>query len=226
MGSYKDVGEILPFMTPRDWEREQRLVKRLFDHLRGEGRNEELLGIPFYVAFIHTAEGPKILENNSRPGDPEIINILPLLKDDFVEVCFKMLEGRLTRVEVEQAASVVTYKVPPNYGGFEKVYPQRVRRSEVGGPVDFSGVCRLMERYRDRMRVYPASMELREGGVYPLRSRAICVVGIGESVEEARSISLEGIKAIRGGALWYRGDIASKEHIDRSIRNMKELRGG
>jgi phosphoribosylamine-glycine ligase len=69
-------------------------------------------------------------------------------------------------------------------------------------------------------------MELREGGVYPLRSRAICVVGIGESVEEARSISLEGIKAIRGGALWYRGDIASKEHIDRSIRNMKELRGG
>jgi len=225
MGSYKDVGDILPFMTPEDWERERRLVERLFRHLRGEGRNPELLGVPFYMAFIHTAEGPKILENNSRPGDPEIINILPLLKDDFVDVCYRMLEGNLTRVEVEHEASVVIYKVPPNYGGFEEVYPHRVRRGEVGGPVDLSEAYRLMRRYGDRMRIYPASMELREDGVYALRSRAVCVVGIGDSIEEAREISLRGVKAIRGGALWHRSDIASREHIQRSIRHMEELRG-
>jgi len=225
MGSYKDVGDILPYMTPEDWEEERRLVERLFRHLRGEGRNPELLGIPFYVAFIHTAEGPKILENNSRPGDPEIINILPLLKDDFVDICYRMLEGNLTRVEVEHKASVVIYKVPPSYGGFEEVYPERVRREEVGGPVDLSEAYRLRERYGDRMRIYPASMELRDSEVYALRSRAVCVVGIGDSIEEARRISLEGVKAIRGGALWHRGDIASREHIERSIRHMEALRG-
>lgn len=224
MGSYKDVGDILPFMTSGDREKELRLVKRLFEHLRGEGRNEELLGIPFYVAFIHTAEGPKILENNSRPGDPEIINILPLLKDDFTEVCFKILEGTLTRVEVEEAASVVTYKVPPNYGGFERVYPERVRHDEVGGPVDLLEAYRLMRRYGDRMRIYPASMELRDGEVYALRSRAVCVVGLGSSIEEARNISLEGVEAIRGGCLWHRTDIASREHIEKSIKHMEKLR--
>ena len=75
------------------------------------------------------------------------------------------------------------------------------------------------------MRIYPASMELRDSEVYALRSRAVCVVGIGDSIEEARRISLEGIKAIRGGALWHRGDIASREHIERSIRHMEALRG-
>ena len=51
--------------------------------------------MPLYLAFMHTAGGPKILEDNSRPGDPEIINILPVLKDDFVDVCFRMVEGTL-----------------------------------------------------------------------------------------------------------------------------------
>ncbi len=67
--------------------------------------------------------GIKVLENNSRPGDPEIINILPVLKEDFVDVCFKILDGNLKSVELEKAATVLTYKVPPNYGGYADVFP-------------------------------------------------------------------------------------------------------
>ena len=224
MGSYKDEGDILPFMSREDREKEERIVKRIFAELRGDGYNPELRGIPFYEAFIHTAEGPMILENNSRPGDPEIQNILPVLKDDFVEVCLRMIEGTLTRVEVERKATVVTYKVPPNYGGYAEAFPERVRREEVGTPVILTEAENLRAKYGDAIRIYPGSMELRDGETYALRSRTVCVVGVAETIEDARKISLEGIEAIKGGALWYRTDIASREHIEQSIRHMEKLR--
>lgn len=223
MGSYKDSGEILPFMTEADREKELRIVNRIFDKWRAHDNNG-LRGIPFYVAFMHTGKEPKILENNSRPGDPEIINILPILKDDFVDVCFKILDGNLTRIEIEKAATVVTYKVPPSYGGYAEAFPEHVEKTEIDKPVDLTKALKLSEKYGDRIRVYPASMELRDGETYALKSRAVCVVGIGETIEDARNISLEGIKAIKGGALWYRTDIASKQHIEKSIRHMEALR--
>jgi hypothetical protein len=47
---------------------------------------------------------------------------------------------------------------------------------------------------------------------------------MGDTIEVARQFSLEGIKAITGGALWYRTDIASKQHIENSIKHMEKLR--
>jgi phosphoribosylamine--glycine ligase len=223
MGSYKDSSEILPFMTAADREKELEIVKKIFSRWKAQD-NQALRGIPFYVAFMHTGKEPKILENNSRPGDPEIINILPILKDDFVDVCFKILDGNLTRIEIERMATVVTYKVPPNYGGYAEAFPERVNKTEIDKPVDLTKAYELGRKYGERIRVYPASMELRDGETYALKSRAVCVVGISETIEDARNISLEGIKAIKGGALWHRSDIASKQHIEKSIRHMEALR--
>ncbi|MEM2974808.1 MAG: phosphoribosylglycinamide synthetase C domain-containing protein [Candidatus Bathyarchaeia archaeon] len=224
MGSYKDVGEWLPFMTKADREKEIAIVNKIFEGLRRENVESGLRGIPFYVAFIHTANGLKILENNSRPGDPEIQNLLPILNDDFVDVCFKIVEGNLSHVEFEGKATVVTYKVPPSYGGFQEAFPQKVRKEEIGTPVVLDEAYRLSEKYGDRIRVYPASVEQRDNEIYALGSRAVCVVGIGDNIQEARDISLEGINVIRGGALWNRTDIASKEHIQKTIQHMKQLR--
>jgi len=224
MGSYKDVGALLPFMIQADREKEIEIMKRIFKELRGKGSNPELRGIPFYDAFIHTSKGPQILENNSRPGDPEIQNLLPIVKDDFVDVCFKILDGNLTRVEFKEKATVVTYKAPPNYGGYINVFPERVDRDEMDKPVDLSGAQKLSQKYGDKIRIYPASMELREGKTYALRSRAVCVVGIADDIQSAREVSLEGVKAIKGGSLWNRNDIASKEHIQRSVGHMEKLR--
>ena len=116
MGSYKDVGAILPFMTSADREKEIEIMNKIFKKLKGKGSNLGLRGIPFYGAFIHTSRGPKILENNSRPGDPEIQNLLPILKDDFVDVCFKILDGKLTRVEFEEKATGSQSGYPPLSG--------------------------------------------------------------------------------------------------------------
>jgi len=223
MGSYKGTKEALPFMTSNDRAKEVEIVNKIFKEWNVEDKTS-LRGTPFYVAFIHTGRELKILENNSRPGDPEIINILPVLKDDFVDVCFKILEGTLTRIELEKSATVVTYKVPPNYGGYIDRFPELVNRNEIGKPVDLTKAYELVKKYEGKIRVYPASMDLRNNETYALKSRTVAAVGISETIEAARQISLEGIKAIEGGALWYRADIASEQHIEKSIRHMEELR--
>jgi phosphoribosylamine--glycine ligase len=227
MGSYKDVGDILPFMTETDKDKETQIMNRIFQELKGKTEsNPALRGTPFYAAFIHTKEGPKILENNSRPGDPEIINILPLLKDDFIDVCFSMIKGNLTKAELENEASVVTYKVPATYGDYIDLFKDKVKRNEIDTPIDLAKAYNLSKKYDDSIRVYPASIELKNDESFALRSRAVCVVGMADTIEDARQISLEGIANIRGGGLWNRSDIASKEHIRKSIAHMQRLRGG
>ncbi len=67
-------------------------------------------------------------------------------------------------------------------------------------------------------------MELRYGKNYALKSRTIGILGIGDNIEEARQISQEGANAIAGGALWNRTDVASKQHIAKSIWHMEQLR--
>jgi phosphoribosylamine--glycine ligase len=223
MGSYKDTGDVLPFMTSAERAKEIEIVNKIFEEWKKKD-GTGLRGVPFYVAFMHTGKESKILEDNSRPGDPEIINVLPILKDDFVDVCFKILEGNLTHIRIEKAATVLTYKVPPNYGGYADAHPTLVNRSEIDKPVDLTKAYELSKKHGDRIRVYPAAMEMRDGEAYALKSRAVGVVGVGEDIDEARRISLEGIKTITGGALWHRTDIASKEHIEKSVRHMEELR--
>jgi phosphoribosylamine--glycine ligase len=223
MGSYKDIGDILPFMTKTDRAKELKVADTIFRKWVKEDK-EGLRGVPLYLAFMHTGTESKILENNSRPGDPEIINILPILKDDFIDICYKILEGNLERIELEKMATVVTYKVPPNYGGYMEKYPNLVNRNQVGKAVDLTEAYELEKKYDDNLRIYPASMEVRDGETYSLKSRTISVVGIGNDIEVARKVSLDGIKKISGGGLWYRKDIASKKHIKRSIKRMAEGR--
>jgi phosphoribosylamine--glycine ligase len=225
MGSYKDAGDRLPFMTVADRNRELAIATKIFEKWKKKVKdNSALRGVPLYLAFMHTGNGLKILENNSRPGDPEIINILPVLKEDLVDVCFKILDGNLTRVELEKVATVLTYKVPPSYGGYADVFSSLVDKTAVDTPVDLAEAYALTSKYGDRIRIYPASMEIRNGKTYALKSRAIGVLGVGENIEEARQLSLEGVKAVKGGALWNRTDIASKQHIAQSVSHMEKLR--
>lgn len=225
MGSYKDAKDYLPFLTVADREAELSLVDKVFAGWKKKIPDDTALrGVPLYLAFMHTGKGIKILEINSRPGDPEIMNLLPVIKDDFVDVCLRMVDGNLKSVAMEKSATVLTYKVPPDYGGYSEVHADKVDKAQVGTPVDLSKAEALSKKYGDKIRIYPGSMEVRDGKNYALKSRAIGVLGIGDSIEEAREISQECAKAITGGALWNRTDVAAKQHISKSISHMEDLR--
>ena len=223
MGCYKDKEDFLPFMTKKNREKEIELVEKIFKKLRGKGTNDGLRGIPLYVAFMHSKDGPKILEINSRGGDPEIINVLAVLKDDFVDVCFDMINNSLKKVNFEKKATVLTYKVPVSYGGFSEMFPENVKKDQIGKAVSLDDAYKLAEMYGN-FKIYPGSMDLRDGKTYALCSRTVASVGIAETIEEAREISLKGLHLVAGGALWHRDDVASEKHIKKSIEHMKKLR--
>jgi phosphoribosylamine--glycine ligase len=103
-------------------------------------------------------------------------------------------------------------------------FPDKTDKHAVNMPVDLAKAEALVEKFGEKIRVYPGSMELRDGKNYALKSRAIGILGIGGSIEEARQISQDGAKAITGGALWNRTDVASKQHIAKSISHMEQLR--
>ena len=218
MGSYKDVGNILPFMEKKDWNEGIEIGNKVFQKLKGRGDNPGIRGIPMYMAYTIAKDGLKVFEINSRAGMPEIQNLLPILNNDFVDVCFSIIEGNLTKLDFEPQATVVTYKVPPTYGEKEKEY--------IGSSlIDLTEAMKLTGKYGDRLKIYPCSMELRDYKTYALKSRTVCAVGIGDSIEVARKISLEGLGVIKGGSLWNRTDIASEGHIRKSIEHVKMLRG-
>jgi phosphoribosylamine--glycine ligase len=132
MGSYKDAKDYLPFLTAADRAAELALAERVFNGWKKQIPDDTALrGVPLYLAFMHTGKGIKILEINSRPGDPEIMNLLPVIKDDFTDICLGMIDGNLKSVEMEQSATVLTYKVPADYGGYSQVYADRVDKTQV-----------------------------------------------------------------------------------------------
>jgi len=221
MGAYADSVDILPFMTEADRAKEEEIVQRVFEQMRGGKYNSGIRGV-FYVAFMHTKDGPKILEINSREGDPEGPTIHPTLDTDFGEVCLEMLGGTLGEIRSKPIAAVTTCLVPPTYGGKD---PDWNGNSEIN--LEPLGEA-MFDPIEDR-RIYPGSMSLGDDGkLYMVGSRTLEIVGLGPTIPEARRKSLEfADEVIKDNPdLWRRTDIASEEHIAASVEHMRKLRGG
>ncbi len=216
MGSYMDAKSWLPFMTPGDRINEESIINKIFRHMRKGSYEPRLKGMPYYVAFIHTANGPKILEINSRPGDPEIMNVLPALETDFGEICYGIIEGTLKEIKMKPLATVVIYLVPPPYGGKEPGW-----RGHRG--VNIKELENCVEENSDFVRMYPGSMETVNCETMMMKSRALAVVGMGDTIERARAVSMKSAGLVEG-ELWSRSDIASEEHIRKSAEHMEKLR--
>jgi phosphoribosylamine--glycine ligase len=95
MGAYSPA----PVMTPK-------LLKQVADDVIRpviEGMADE--GAPFkgilYAGIMVTKDGPKVLEFNTRFGDPETQAVLPRLKTDLVDLMVASIEGRLAGMELQ-----------------------------------------------------------------------------------------------------------------------------
>ena len=88
MGSYSCDNGLLPFLTKSEYEESAGILQKIVEALNADGC--KYIG-PIYGQFMLTMDGPKIIEINARFGDPEAMNVLPLLKTDFIDICKAML---------------------------------------------------------------------------------------------------------------------------------------
>jgi phosphoribosylamine--glycine ligase len=206
MGSYTDAGELLPFMLPVDLEKAKKImqdtVKALYEET-GTG----YLGI-LYGQFILTASGPKVVEFNARFGDPEAMNVIPLIETDFVEIMLAMVKGTLGKLPVNfsRKATVCKYAVPAGYPDNPEIDSEVI----VGNIGEAS--------------VYYASVYEKEGKIYTTGSRAVAVVGSAETIDAAERIAQDALENIRS-KLFFRKDIGTAALIQKRIDHMKEIRG-
>jgi len=219
MGSYCDASENLPFLTQADREKEIEIAERLLKHFTKEGRNKGLLGMPFYIAFMHTAEGPKVLEINSREGDPEHLCTLQRLDEDLVGIYYKILDGDLKSIKLNEKTAVATYLVP-------EPYPEKDTNTRL---LSLDAAYNLEDEYAKtedkKLKIYPASVGTRDGNLYALGSRTVASVGVADYLQEARAVSMNGIDKLYASGFRFRNDIANVKHVNKSIMNMKRLRG-
>ncbi len=202
MGSYSCSNHLLPFVTTEDYE-------RAFETLKATIRAMRKNGTPYrgilYGQFMLSREGPVIIEYNARFGDPEAINVLPLLKTPLPKIAAGIVDGSLKKAEFEEKATVVKYLAPKGY----PTNPMRGLRLEIDEEAIRNAGARL----------YYASLD---ENLTMLGSRALAVVGIADTLEEAEEIASRGIKGIHG-EFFYRRDVGTRESVERRIRVMEEL---
>lgn len=212
MGSYSCEDHLLPFLTERDVAEGLAITRQVAEAIHRE------TGAPYkgimYGGFIVTKSGVKLLEYNARLGDPEAMNILPLLKSDFAELCRAIIEGTLDRFPVcfEQKATVCKYIVPKGYG-LPKDHPDAsstAARISVGDP----GAARL----------YYASVDQRPDGLYMSTSRAIGIVGIAATLAGAEAVAEAAASSVKG-PVDHRPDIGTAALVGRRVTHMKQIRG-
>jgi phosphoribosylamine--glycine ligase len=212
MGSYSLANHSLPFLKPEDTLAGLEITSQVAAALLQE------TGSPYkgimYGGFIATKTGVKLLEYNARFGDPEAMNILPLLKTDFVEICRHIIDGTLDKlkIEFESKATVCKYVVPKGYG------------LPAGHPDAASSRAKIEVGNVGKARLYYSSVDKKEDGLYLSSSRAIGIVGIADTLDKAEKIAQDGVKAIKG-PIAYRADIGTRELIQKRIDHMKKIRG-
>ncbi len=212
MGSYSCANHTMPFLRPDDL-REARAINELVVKALLEETREPYKGI-LYGGFMATRNGVRLIEYNARFGDPEALNVLSLLRTDFLDVCEAILQGTLNKLPIrfEKLATVCKYVVPLGY-------PEHPVKDEV---IDLTGVPARSASLRMFLAAVD-KVDKSDGRLFRLSgSRAIAFVGIGADVAEAERIAERAVCAVRG-PVYHRKDIGTQELIAKRVAHMRRL---
>ena len=206
MGTYSDANHSLPFLRDADIEQAQEInlaTAKALKNKCGEGYKGILYG-----GFMATATGLKLIEYNARLGDPEAMNVLPLLESDFVIICRAIADGKLHDVDVKfrNQATVCKYAVPEGY-------PDNPVKGE---PINVSGI-------ENREGLFYASVDIKNDQLVEAGSRTVAVVGMADSITAAEQIAEREISTVIG-PLFHRTDIGTKELVQKRVEHMDSLR--
>ena len=182
-----------PFYTQ---EVAQQCMERIFlptmAAMNAEGR-------PFkgclYFGLMLTHDGPKVIEYNSRFGDPETQVVLPRLQTDFAQIVEAVAQERLSELSIqwsEQASACVVMAS----GGYPGSYPKGI---EIHG-LDANGQA-------EGVTVYHAGTKLEDGKFLTNGGRVLGVTALGDTLEAALNKAYAAVENITFEGAMYRKDI-------------------
>jgi len=156
-------------------------------------------GMPYqgvlYGGLMITDEGPKVIEYNSRLGDPEAQVVLPRLKTDLVDIIMAVINGNLSDINIEMSEEACV-GVAIASGGYPISYT-------TGFPI--SG----LDEVDEDITVFHAGTKAGpEGEVLTNGGRVLTVTAMGKTLTEAREKVYANISRIRFEGCHYRKDIA------------------
>ena len=210
MGSYSCADGLLPFLTQQEYNQGVRILQKIVHALEKE--KCPYIG-PIYGQFILTRDAVKIIEINARFGDPEAMNVLPLLHTNYLDLCTAMLHRTLSTkdIQIEKKATVCKYVVPEGYGV----------KSMANQPIH---VNEQALRKTGALLFY-ASVNKKDKHILTGTSRSLAVVGISDTLENAEHLCEKALTHITGDHLFIRHDIGTKNLLEKRIHHMKKLRG-
>ncbi|MBS3681146.1 phosphoribosylamine--glycine ligase [Ornithinibacillus massiliensis] len=183
MGAYAPVPDIteeaINYAT-------KEILQKAASGLVAEGRS--FTGI-LYAGLIMTAEGPKVIEFNARFGDPETQVVLPLLKNDLIQVLVDVLSDETPQLEWEEQSCLGVVLASDGYpGSYQK------------------GVL-LPNLYGESFIVY-AGVDKTDNGFVSNGGRVLLVGAKSTTLENAGKLVYESLPANKDlEGFFYRTDI-------------------
>jgi len=151
-----------------------------------------------YAGLMIAADGsPKVLEYNCRFGDPETQPIMSRLKSDLAELCEATLDGTLN-AQVVEWDSRAALGVVMAAGG----YPNEYAKGHV--------ISGLPEDDDEGSKVFHAGTRIDGADVVTSGGRVLCVVGLGESLLDAKYKAYEIVAGIAWADEFHRNDIGQR----------------
>lgn len=174
-----------------------------------------------YAGLMLTPDGPRVVEFNARFGDPETQVVLPLMDEPLLELLVAVARGgSVAGAGDPRPSGKVALNTVLASGGYPGAYARgrEVRIPEglvppPGGaegrePKDLADLADATGDPADGLLVFHAGTRLDdEGRVLTSGGRVLSVVGIGDTLLEARERSHAGARAIDFEGKFFRKDI-------------------
>jgi phosphoribosylamine--glycine ligase len=143
---------------------------------------------------MRTDKGMKVVEYNSRFGDPETQVVLPMLKTDLMDIFEAVTDERLSDIKIEWDEGACVCVVLAS-GGYPLSYVK-------GKPITIGDVgdCTIIH----------AGTAMKDGQLVTNGGRVLGVVAKGATVDQARAKAYAAVQNISWEGMTYRHDIGIK----------------
>ncbi|MDO4551486.1 MAG: phosphoribosylamine--glycine ligase [Planctomycetia bacterium] len=160
--------------------------------------------IPFqgvlYAGLMIGRQGPKVLEYNTRFGDPECQPLLLRLKTDLVMLMEATIDRKLDKIgplKWDQRPAVGVVMASEGYPG-KSVYGHVIRGLEEAAKIP-------------NVKIFHSGTAINENGeIVNHGGRVLCVTALGEDISTAKKTAYEAVRQIRWTGAWCRHDISDK----------------